>query len=438
MSDNPAWDAYFIPGTHVLKNTQNITDPRELEKFERTVTAIRDAEIRENPIPGDFDLQHFQAIHKKLFGDVYPFAGKLRNVDITKPGTTFTLKELLPRNAAFLANDIKSLRYLRGMDKEIFTDTMSNVAAEVNILHPFREGNGRSTRVFIEQLANDAGYELDFRKIDTDKWRLAAIASSRGNVGGIWKQPDLQDLKPLQTVIATSAVYEPTKAFDRLTPQDAIARYPQLDGAYAALAKAKQEGKDLDSERNRISTELHAGRLIDGASPEHSLVAINRAARGRGLFARDASETTGPQKGEIVATSSHHVLLKTGQGEAIRYSRDALQSPVYANDKVMIENGKVRDLSLDKPAAEYAIGRAAETGKTYDGLVIWVTDKQVHQLTSEGVICHDRASLSGMKTFALDDRINVRYPYENVGLVKKAGDKEISRQRQEKAHEYRR
>jgi cell filamentation protein len=436
MSDHPEWDAYYIPGSLVLKNNLNITDTLKLESAERKITGFRVAEISNNPLPGDYDLPHLQAMHQKIFGDVYPFAGELRTVDMTKRGpdgeTSFTIKELVPARGAQLAEDIKAHHYLRGMDKEEFSLVMANVTADANMLHPFREGNGRTTRVFVEQLAKEAGYEVDFTKINKKEWQMAVIAASRGNKGGVWVHPDKQDLEPLQKLIAESAQYEPALAFDRLEPTDALALYPQLDGAYASLADAEREGKDLGAERARISAELHAGRPVAGASAEHSFVAINRAARERGLFIRDASEVSGPQRGEVVATSSHHVLLKTGDGEAVRYPREALQSPVHANDKVMIDGRKVRDLSLDKPAPEYAVGKAAETGKTYDGPILSVSDKYVLQVTSEGVIRHNRVSLNGATTLAMGEQMNVRYPYENVGFVKQglgaAGGKEISLQ----------
>lgn len=440
MSENPDWDAYYIPGTLVLENVAGIRDAVKLAHFERAITSTRAGEIRKNPISGDYDIQHIEAIHKKLFGDVYPFAGNLRNVDMTKRGpdgyTVFTLKEMLPAAGEQLTNTIKSQHYLRGMDKEQFTRAMANVAAQLNILHPFREGNGRTTRAFIEQMAKDAGYTIDFRKIDKKEWQLSVIAAAQGNEGGIWKHRDLQNLKPLQAVIERAAEFAPARAFDRLGPADAIAQFPQLDGAYAAIFEARQKGEDVEAVQSKIRTELHEGRLVQGATPEHSQEAIGIAAEARGLTVRDSAEVTGPQRGEIVATASHHVLLKTADHEAVCFPRASLDSSVHANDKVMIENGKVRDLSLDKPQAEYAVGHPAEVGRLYSGPVFSVSEKYLLQLTPDaGVVRHDRVALSGGKDIAVGDKINVRYPYENVGFVKRdmegvtGGKQEIGHQR---------
>ena len=163
-------EGYTYPGTHVLKNKGDIRDLAALQRFERGATAIRIQELRENPVRGEYDLAHLQAIHKQVFKDVYEWAGEVRKVDIAKgPAgyrTLFTFKEDVPQKAQEIQATIKDANYLRGLHKEQFAGKMAEVYAGLNEMHPFLEGNGRSTREFVGQLAKDAGYQLDYAKVD--------------------------------------------------------------------------------------------------------------------------------------------------------------------------------------------------------------------------------------------------------------------------------
>ena len=91
--------------------------------------------------------------------------------------TLFTFKEDIPQKAQEIQTTIKGANYLRGPDKEQFAGKMAEVYAGVNEMHPFREGSGRATREFVGQLAKDAGYRLDYTKVDKQVWNEAAKAS---------------------------------------------------------------------------------------------------------------------------------------------------------------------------------------------------------------------------------------------------------------------
>ncbi|CAB1371270.1 protein of unknown function (plasmid) [Denitratisoma oestradiolicum] len=133
-------EGYTYPGTHVLKNKAELRDLAELQRFERGATAIRIQELRENPVKGNYDLVHLQAIHRQVFKDVYEWAGEVRTVDIAKgpagDRTLFTFKEDIPAKAAEVAATIKEAGYLRGTDKAQFADKMAEVYAGLNEMHP--------------------------------------------------------------------------------------------------------------------------------------------------------------------------------------------------------------------------------------------------------------------------------------------------------------
>src|SRR5664279_3192656 len=139
MSEDP----YVYPGTTVLRNHRGIRTQTELTAVEAEVTAYALAQLASRRIPGGYDLRHMQAFHRAIFGDLYRWAGELRTVAIAKTGL-FCLPE----------------HHLRWMDRETFVDRLTYFAGEINALHPFRDGNGRTQRAFLGQLARDADHHL--------------------------------------------------------------------------------------------------------------------------------------------------------------------------------------------------------------------------------------------------------------------------------------
>jgi hypothetical protein len=87
-----AEDPYVYPGTHVLRNRQDIRDPAELDRRERDSTNLRLLQLATQPLPGPYDLQHLKAFHRHIFGDLYPWAGEIRTVAIAK-GDLFALPQ---------------------------------------------------------------------------------------------------------------------------------------------------------------------------------------------------------------------------------------------------------------------------------------------------------------------------------------------------------
>lgn len=161
-------DPYLIPGTQTLRNKLNITDPDLLHDAERKLSTMRDLEIARSPVPGNLDYQHLKDIHKKLFGDVYPWAGQARTINISK-STMFAPVHLLDKSAKTVFTDLAKDGYLRGLEKGEFVDRAATHFGEINFVHPFRDGNGRAQRLFFDQLAARAGHSFDWNKINQNE-----------------------------------------------------------------------------------------------------------------------------------------------------------------------------------------------------------------------------------------------------------------------------
>lgn len=160
-------DSYLYSGTDVLINNFGIKDRKELAEIERVITGAKIVEIDINPIPGSFDLEHLRAIHKALFEDIYPWAGKIRTKGfISKGNSLFCAPEFIIPYSDDLFAKLKSDHLLKDLGKESFVTKIAYYISEINALHPFREGNGRAQRAFTNQLAKNAGWELRLYDID--------------------------------------------------------------------------------------------------------------------------------------------------------------------------------------------------------------------------------------------------------------------------------
>ena len=168
---------YEYTGSNVLINLLGIRDADELNRYEAIVTKERLAQLALKPVEGTFDLEHLKAIHYFVFQDVYPFAGKLREEDIAKDYFTFAPTQFIESSAKYLFGQLKRDGHLKDLDPNRFAERAAHYMAEINVLHPFREGNGRTQREFIRQLAQHAGHDLDWSRLDPDRIQRASIRS---------------------------------------------------------------------------------------------------------------------------------------------------------------------------------------------------------------------------------------------------------------------
>ncbi len=168
---------YCYPGTNVLKNKLNIKDNKLLKTAEEEITLIKQMELLKNPIKGNFSKSHLMNIHRFIFEDIYPFAGKIRREQISKADTMFYPPDLIDRELDKVFDKIKEKNMLKESDEEKVFDNLAYVMAELNIIHPFREGNGRSVREFIRLMAKRVGCDLNWGNIDKEKLSEASILS---------------------------------------------------------------------------------------------------------------------------------------------------------------------------------------------------------------------------------------------------------------------
>ena len=176
MSEDP----YVYPGTTVLRNHRGIRTQTELTAVEAEVTAYALAQLASRRIPGGYDLRHMQAFHRAIFGDLYRWAGELRTVAIAKTGL-FCLPEHITTYANDLFARLAAEQHLRWMDRETFVDRLTYFAGEINALHPFRDGNGRTQRAFLGQLARDADHHISWSRLDRHRNIEAFAASLNGD-----------------------------------------------------------------------------------------------------------------------------------------------------------------------------------------------------------------------------------------------------------------
>jgi len=157
-------DPYADPVTGVLRNKLGLRTIGGLEAAEREITHAALIFLKESPVKPSYDLRHLCAIHRRIFGDIYDWAGQLRTVAIAK-GSWFCLPQYIESSAAEIFRALHAESLLRGLPRDVFTERLTHYLGEVNALHPFREGNGRAQRAFFEQLASDAGFLLDCARL---------------------------------------------------------------------------------------------------------------------------------------------------------------------------------------------------------------------------------------------------------------------------------
>ncbi|MFO6424375.1 Fic/DOC family protein [Motilimonas sp. KMU-193] len=176
-----AQDHYCYPRSDTLINLLDIRDSDKLDEAEVAFSEHRYIEYT-SLISGldDFDIDHFRHLHWVLFQDVYEWAGKERDVDISKGHTRFCHCSFIERELIKQLERIPQLSECS--ERHEFIRLVADIFCEINIIHPFREGNGRATRFFFEELVFVAGYELNWPEISKEQW---IEANEKGYLGDL-------------------------------------------------------------------------------------------------------------------------------------------------------------------------------------------------------------------------------------------------------------
>ncbi|BCZ15359.1 MULTISPECIES: putative adenosine monophosphate-protein transferase Fic [Acinetobacter] len=172
---------YCYSGTSILKNKLNIRDEHILEQAELELSGLSSSLIDYAEPP--YNLQYLQAIHTQLFGDLYEWSGQLRQIDISKGDTRFCTFSRIEIETNKLLNSLQQQNYFQDLESKYFIPKLADLYCELNVIHPFREGNGRTQRIFFEHLIAYCGYGIDWSKINSkEHWVQANIEGFYGNL----------------------------------------------------------------------------------------------------------------------------------------------------------------------------------------------------------------------------------------------------------------
>jgi cell filamentation protein len=171
-------DFYQYPDSDVLMNKFNIRDYDKLQDIERKLSYANMIHLGETPIKGTLDLKYLQKIHKAIFGDIYSWAGRIRGGKFFFKGEAqFCNADMIQTYSDTITEKLRKENWLRGLCRDDFIRRTAYFMGEINTLHPFREGNGRTQRIFFTELARRAKYELNFSEAQPDELLEADIAA---------------------------------------------------------------------------------------------------------------------------------------------------------------------------------------------------------------------------------------------------------------------
>lgn len=175
-------DPYIDQETGVLRNRVGAKTWQDLQKAEADIIGI--SQIALVNIPRTNDLAELQAIHKALFDKIYDWAGQLRTVDIKKGSEEYFLSFAeFDTGTRYVFGELKEQNYLAGLEKEQFVERLAYFYEQLNYVHPFREGNGRTQRVFWSRVAKDAGYTIGWKDIVGNELDKASqIGREKGDI----------------------------------------------------------------------------------------------------------------------------------------------------------------------------------------------------------------------------------------------------------------
>lgn len=179
------WNCY--PGTTVLINKLDIRDQKELDTVEKQITLLRGIQAEQEMCFENVDFEFYRSLHRFLFVDLYDWAGELRTINISKKGTVFCEFSELEHIGVLKFERLKAMDLLRDMPDDAFLDEICELYHELNMLHPFREGNGRTLRLFITLLVRNTGRDINFSLCDSDILNIATIKAAQGDTSMLRK-----------------------------------------------------------------------------------------------------------------------------------------------------------------------------------------------------------------------------------------------------------
>ncbi len=195
-------DPYFDKSIGDLRNLLNAKTSQELSKLEPQVVFANELELESASIPRSNDLNEVLAIHRQLFKGVYDWAGQIRTVDIRKNGEDteyFLVVSKILDAGNYVFTELAKENHLKDLGEDAFVKRLAYYYDQLNYIHPFREGNGRTQRVFWSRVARDAGYTINWDAVmdgeNDEASRLAAEAMDLSGLETMFKRI----VSPIQT-----------------------------------------------------------------------------------------------------------------------------------------------------------------------------------------------------------------------------------------------
>jgi len=181
------FDSQFDESSGVLRNVFGLRDAVKLEQQIANYSAVRVLQLLKAPLPGRFDIQHLSRIHQHIFQDIFPWAGDFREVTTSRTNSFgFPPPQFLIPSLETLFAALKAEKHLAGLAPDHFAIRAGHYLGELNAIHPFREGNGRTQREFIRTLALHAGHKLSWRNLaQAENNEASRISYATGNHSGL-------------------------------------------------------------------------------------------------------------------------------------------------------------------------------------------------------------------------------------------------------------
>lgn len=230
--------AYTDPKTGVLKNKLGITDKEELRKAEYVISSTAQLKMADEPVKGNLDYTHLKNVHKALLGKVYEWAGKERTVNLEKGGTLFAQPSYIEKEANKLFDGMKRENYYKGLSVDAFAEKAANLSGEINALHPFREGNGRTNIAFMQIVAERAGHKMNLGLVNSDELKAGTIESFAGSS------------KPLADVFKKAIVATRENENPGITPEAIKEGVAKARAEYKAYQEKQSASLQID--RNKV------------------------------------------------------------------------------------------------------------------------------------------------------------------------------------------
>ena len=170
------------PNTTVLINKLDIRNQEQLDTAEKQITLLRAIQLEKTIAFEGVDFDYYKNLHKQMFGDLYDWAGTVRSVNISKKGTVFCDCKEVEQLGILKLKRLKKLKYLKDLPTGSFLDELTELYNDLNYLHPFREGNGRTLRLFVTLLVRNTDRDISWSNCDSDLLTIATIKAAQGDL----------------------------------------------------------------------------------------------------------------------------------------------------------------------------------------------------------------------------------------------------------------